>query len=114
MNTTRYIRYFAAFPLLAIAAGIGYYACAVYSARQYTINDILPQTRSSVYALQVSDLTPRQLDILLKVEDPNFFNHHGVDFTTPGAGITTITQGLANSFTSSTSSRALQNSGKVS
>jgi membrane peptidoglycan carboxypeptidase len=32
--------------------------------------------------------------ILLTVEDPNFYSHHGVDFTTPGAGWTTITQGI--------------------
>ncbi|WP_283195241.1 transglycosylase domain-containing protein [Rhizobium sp. AN80A] len=32
------------------------------------------------------------LTILLKVEDPNFANHAGVDFSTPGAGATTITQ----------------------
>jgi len=28
------------------------------------------------------------------VEDPHSFEHGGVDFSTPGAGITTITQGL--------------------
>ena len=34
-------------------------------------------------------------DMLLAVEDPAFDAHVGVDFTTPGAGITTITQSLA-------------------
>lgn len=43
-------------------------------------------------------MSPRQLEILLKVEDPNFYQHRGVDFTTPGAGWTTITQGLAKKF----------------
>ncbi|KPU27133.1 hypothetical protein TR13x_06760 [Caloranaerobacter sp. TR13] len=38
------------------------------------------------------------MDILLKVEDPNFYNHKGIDFKTPGAGITTITQGLVKKF----------------
>jgi len=32
------------------------------------------------------------LAILLKVEDPSFATHYGVDFSTPGAGLTTITQ----------------------
>ncbi|KAB2681032.1 glycosyl transferase [Brucella pseudintermedia] len=32
---------------------------------------------------------------MLKVEDPNFANHTGVDFSTPGAGATTITQSAA-------------------
>lgn len=44
--------------------------------------------------LQPEELTAGQLEILLKVEDPNFFYHRGVDFRTPGGGITTITQGL--------------------
>ncbi|MGF0540327.1 transglycosylase domain-containing protein [Agrobacterium sp. ES01] len=32
------------------------------------------------------------LAILLKVQDPSFTSHPGVDFSTPGAGLTTITQ----------------------
>lgn len=33
--------------------------------------------------------------ILLAVEDPNYSAHPGVDFSTPGAGLTTITQSAA-------------------
>lgn len=33
--------------------------------------------------------------ILLAVEDPDFSTHSGVDFSTPGAGLTTITQSAA-------------------
>lgn len=33
--------------------------------------------------------------MLLAVEDPSFSAHAGFDFTTPGAGITTLTQSLA-------------------
>ncbi|OCW57436.1 transglycosylase domain-containing protein [Hoeflea olei] len=33
--------------------------------------------------------------ILLAVQDPNFPTHSGVDFSTPGAGLTTITQSAA-------------------
>ncbi|NVK35965.1 MAG: transglycosylase domain-containing protein [Rhodobacteraceae bacterium] len=35
------------------------------------------------------------LAILLSVQDPNFYKHSGVDFTTAGAGATTITQSLS-------------------
>ncbi|WP_409070623.1 transglycosylase domain-containing protein [Acinetobacter sp. V91_13] len=35
------------------------------------------------------------LAILLTVEDPNFSKHSGVDFSTAGAGLTTITQSAA-------------------
>ena len=36
--------------------------------------------------------------ILLAVEDPGFYAHHGIDVTTPGAGATTITQALAKRY----------------
>ena len=36
--------------------------------------------------------------ILLTVEDPDFYGHHGIDVTTPGAGATTITQALAKRY----------------
>lgn len=48
--------------------------------------------------ITIEELSQVQKEILLKVEDPNFFTHHGVDFVTPGAGWTTITQGLAKKF----------------
>ncbi len=66
----------------------------VAAARHYTRHTILPDTRQTQYPLQLTALSPRQLEILLKVEDPRFFVHGGVDFSTPGAGITTITQAL--------------------
>ncbi len=40
------------------------------------------------------DLPKGHQNIWLTVEDPSFFDHSGVDLSTPGAGITTITQGL--------------------
>lgn len=71
-----------------------YYSFEILIARHNTpqiINNIL---QTDAIKLQLSDLTQRQLDILLTVEDPNFFNHKGVDLRTAGAGLTTITQGL--------------------
>ncbi|HYL93203.1 MAG TPA: biosynthetic peptidoglycan transglycosylase [Alphaproteobacteria bacterium] len=35
-----------------------------------------------------------RVEWLLAVEDPNFYHHHGLDLRTPGAGYTTITQGV--------------------
>lgn len=48
--------------------------------------------------LEPSDLPERRRRMLLKVEDPNFYGHRGVDFTTPGAGMTSITQSLVKRF----------------
>lgn len=46
-------------------------------------------------ALAADQLSAEYLHILLTVEDPEFFSHPGVDLSTPGAGLTTITQALA-------------------
>jgi membrane carboxypeptidase/penicillin-binding protein len=73
---------------------IGYYAVIVTIARLNTIEIISSALASDKIKCSISDFTSEQLNILLTVEDPNFYNHSGVDFSTPGAGITTITQGL--------------------
>lgn len=39
-------------------------------------------------------LSPRQADLLLRVEDPTFATNKGLDFSTPGAGMTTLSQSL--------------------
>lgn len=80
--------------VVGVVTVAAYYAWVVYSAREYTVATVLPNARAAIYGLSPSELTPRQLDILLKIEDPQFFHHGGVDISTPGAGITTITQGL--------------------
>ena len=41
------------------------------------------------------DLTSRRLQQLLRVEDPAFWQHDGVDVRSRGAGMTTLTQSLA-------------------
>lgn len=42
-----------------------------------------------------ADLGPGRIEQLLQVDDPGFWHHGGADFSTPGAGLTTITQSLA-------------------
>lgn len=55
------------------------------------INEVL---KNDSLNLKFSDFSDKQIAILLKVEDPNFYLHKGIDTKTPGAGWTTITQGL--------------------
>ncbi|MGH7566771.1 MAG: transglycosylase domain-containing protein [Gemmatimonadota bacterium] len=50
---------------------------------------------STAEPLDPSELPPGRIEDLLVVEDPAFRSHHGIDVCTPGAGWTTITQGLA-------------------
>lgn len=44
--------------------------------------------------LTLAQVSKDQIDILIKIQDPNFYNHNGIDLRTPGAGVTTITQSL--------------------
>jgi membrane carboxypeptidase/penicillin-binding protein len=84
--------------LATILAIVGYYTIVVVDARAKTSGIADSYYSSGSVKIKARDLSSRQLEILLKVEDPAFYTHHGVDFTTPGAGWTTITQALAKRF----------------
>jgi membrane carboxypeptidase/penicillin-binding protein len=94
MNMGKSMKRTAVIGLAVVIAFVAYYAYQIHLARLYTLDTVLSQEKAAHYPLKPSALTGRQLEILLKVEDPGFFKHGGVDFFTPGAGITTITQGL--------------------
>ena len=75
-----------------------YYLTAIFIARvkkQEIVNTALASGRMK---LELTDLTKEQLSALLKIQDPNFYHHKGVDFMTPGAGITTTSQGLVKMY----------------
>jgi membrane peptidoglycan carboxypeptidase len=82
------------FLLFTIFYSTVYYWNEVRKARAGTLE--LVQQAFLTYGRQVAvnDMAPHQIDILLKIEDPMFREHRGVDLATPGAGMTTITQGL--------------------
>lgn len=90
----RFFRYLAILIGILFVSVAIYYTIRIINARNYTTSVVIKQLRSGNYSLKVSDLTEKQLQILLKVEDPAFYEHHGVDFWTAGAGITTLTQSL--------------------
>ncbi|MEW8283102.1 MAG: transglycosylase domain-containing protein [Candidatus Thiodiazotropha taylori] len=79
---------------LLLLAIVGYYGWELQSAYRYTVERVIPKERTASYSLTLSSLTVKRKAALLKIEDPNFYQHSGIDFTTPGAGITTITQAL--------------------
>ena len=81
--------------IIIFAAAIVYYSAEVLSARTKTPDLVEEIYASGKIHMSAEELSPEQKDILILVEDPNFYGHHGVDFATPGAGWTTITQGLA-------------------
>ncbi|HEU5285523.1 MAG TPA: hypothetical protein VFU20_03300, partial [Sphingomicrobium sp.] len=71
------------FVLALLAILIAYELFAVFRARQATPRVLAEAARGE---LELADLPRRRLDMLIKVEDPGFYRHRGVDFSTPGAG----------------------------
>jgi len=87
-------RYFLMAVVIILGSILIYYTVVTVHARLNTKKIVTSILDSGAIRLRLSDLTPRQLSILLLVEDPEFFHHKGVDLKTPGAGLTTITQAL--------------------
>lgn len=90
--------------VVAVAALVISYGYVVYQARAYTrtviAKDLMalqwrkPGAKPIRFEIQGSDLSERQVEILIKVQDPGFYSHKGIDLSTPGAGLTTITQAV--------------------
>ena len=79
---------------LFLAGSTLYYWNEVREARSHTAELVRRMYDEFGRSVTISDLTPERLDMLLRIEDPTFRIHHGVDLKTPGAGMTTISQGL--------------------
>lgn len=90
----RVLRYIGIAALGALALTCVYYINTVWQARNATPAIFENLKTSGQLQLKLEDFPAGWLDDLLKVEDPNFYGHNGVDLSTPGAGITTITQGM--------------------
>ena len=80
--------------VLLLVCVAGYESVALWQAQQKTEALFRPFAESGFNGLKWSDLNDWQKSTLLKVEDPAFFTHNGVDFSSKGAGITTITQAV--------------------
>ena len=80
--------------LLALAMLFAYEAVAVYKARSVTIEKFNNILNSKEMELSLEVVSQQRVDDLLKVQDPKFFEHSGIDFNTAGAGLTTITQAM--------------------
>ena len=100
----KFFKYFG-FVLTITVLGISvYYIYSLHKARSYTRETILldfeasqwryPNGIAQKFKILSGDLSQRQKEILIKVQDPGFYNHNGIDLSTPGAGLTTITQAI--------------------
>ncbi|PKK88037.1 MAG: hypothetical protein CVV64_20515 [Candidatus Wallbacteria bacterium HGW-Wallbacteria-1] len=82
------------FLIFLISITFLYYTIEIVAAKK-DIPELLNKYRSKdIIKFDISNLSKRQIDILLKVQDPGFYNHKGVDFQTPGNGLTTISQSI--------------------
>jgi monofunctional glycosyltransferase len=73
---------------------VTYYINEIRQARQETTQLISAAISEYGETLAIADLSKERETILLAIEDPAFRYHRGVDLSTPGAGMTTITQGM--------------------
>jgi len=96
--------YLGLFLFIMFAVSTAYYLFSLYKARKYTREVIAFDLKESQwrnpsgivrkFEIISRDLSERQKDILIKVQDPGFYHHNGIDLSTPGAGLTTITQAI--------------------
>lgn len=77
---------------------VTYYSVIVINARSETKEKFEAFLNSDKVKIHAPELSDFQLQALLKVEDPDFYNHNGFDVSTPGAGKTTITQSIVKRF----------------
>ena len=91
----RALRLAATLAILAIVALVAFEAYALWRAQQRTPQVLAAAAQGE---LTLDEVGKRRLAMLVKIEDPGFWTHRGVDFSTPGAGMTSITQSLVKRF----------------
>src|ERR1041385_4602355 len=77
--------------VLMVSAVLLYYATIAAVAYIQAPRRIASILNTQWMPLRLEDVPDEYIRDLLAVEDPNFFAHHGIDFSSPGAGKTTIT-----------------------
>lgn len=81
---------------VSVIAGLAIYAAAGYISGINAAEHHKQRALSLISAGKgVAGLGQDQLELLLRVQDPAFYSHQGIDLKTSGAGLTTITQSLA-------------------
>lgn len=81
--------------LALVVAIFGYGGKGWYDAVQMSDEFKIQAEQLTENGRGVESLTSQQLKTLIKVQDPGFYAHDGIDFSSKGAGTTTLTQSLA-------------------
>ncbi len=80
---------------LLLALAIGYAATGYYAAKDAS-EALALRAETLIEAGRGPDgLGDNRIEQLLKIQDPDFYTHNGIDLATPGTGLTTLTQALA-------------------
>ena len=100
----KFLKYTGILLFVVIFGVSAYYVYSIQEAQKYTREIITldigksqwrrPNGITINFDIFSHDLSKRQTEILIKVQDPGFYNHNGIDLSTPGAGLTTITQAI--------------------
>ncbi|MFQ6549031.1 transglycosylase domain-containing protein [Aestuariibius sp. 2305UL40-4] len=87
--------YLLSLAFVLVGAAVAYFGDGYLDAR--SDGDAFRERADALIAggLGAAGLGEGRAEMLLAVQDPGFADHAGVDLTTPGAGITTMTQSLA-------------------
>jgi len=90
--------------LLSLIGVCIYSFIVIFQANIYTEDVVLSDYKNGIWRihegkehpliLKTEDMSREQLRWLLKIQDPGFYEHNGIDLFTPGAGLTTITQSI--------------------
>lgn len=86
-----------------IASGVALLALAYGAFLGWRVMDARARAPHAVRAIlanadpATSKISDARIETLLRVEDPTFWTNDGIDLTTPGAGATTLAQGLGKS-----------------
>ncbi len=94
----RWVRTLSLTMLLFLSLLILYGASVITKAYVDTPKVVAQATSSDSLHLRLDDVPNDYQHILLTVEDPQFYSHPGFDLSTPGAGWTTITQGIVKQY----------------
>ncbi|MEW8026609.1 MAG: transglycosylase domain-containing protein [Candidatus Thiodiazotropha sp.] len=100
----KFLKYTGMLLLVTFFVICAYYMFTLHEARKYTHKIVAldlekaqwryPNRKTQQFEIFYHDLNKRQTEILVKVQDPGFYRHNGIDLSTPGAGLATITQAI--------------------
>lgn len=79
---------------MALILGIIWSTFIVVDARRRTPEVLARSMAAQTMPLTLQSFPPRYLDLLLAVQDPTFYDHHGVNLLAAPGRMTTVTQAL--------------------